>query len=71
MAISLNLSDTHIVLSALQVYREEMLELAVSEGTDEYDADLEDVERLIKSYKRSFAALERLKFSGMYNKGGR
>ena len=54
MAISLNTADTHIVLTALQIYREQELEGPENEWR------LQQIERLIKSYKRSFAALSRL-----------
>jgi hypothetical protein len=54
MAISLNTADTHIVLTALQIYREQELEAPENEWR------LHQIERLIKSYKRSFAALSRL-----------
>jgi hypothetical protein len=60
MAIKLNLSDTHIVLSALQEYREQIVNLPLDLRSDDYAAALMDVDRLIKSYKRSFAALERI-----------
>jgi hypothetical protein len=54
MAISLNTSDTLVVLTALQIYREQELEGPENEWR------LQQIERLIKSYKRSFAALSRL-----------
>lgn len=54
MAIQLNTADTHIVLTALQIYREQELEGPENEWR------LKEIERLIKSYKRSFAALSRL-----------
>lgn len=53
MAIKLNAADTQIVLTALQIYREEELEKV------RLDHKVKQIERLIKSYKRSFAALER------------
>ena len=55
MAIKLNALDTHTVLTALQVYREE--ELARPEPSA---WKLTQIERLIKSYRRSFSALARL-----------
>jgi len=55
MAIKLDALDTHTVLTALQVYREE--ELARTEPSK---WKVKQIERLIKSYRRSFAALERL-----------
>ncbi len=55
MAIKLNTSDTHTVLTALQIYREEELtRLEPSKWK------VEQIERLIKSYRKSFIALERL-----------
>ena len=53
MAIKLDAADTHTVLTALQIYREE--ELAAGNQWKVQQIDL-----LIKSYRRSFAALERL-----------
>ena len=55
MAIKLDALDTHTVLTALHVYREE--ELAQTEPSA---WKVEQIERLIKSYRKSFAALERL-----------
>ena len=55
MAIKLNTSDTHTVLTALQVYREEELTRIEPSAWK-----VEQIERLIKSYRKSFAALERL-----------
>ena len=54
MAIKLDASDTHTVLTALQVYREE--ELARIEPSKR---KVEQIERLIKSYRKSFTALQR------------
>jgi len=55
MAIKLDTSDTHTVLTALQIYREEVL--AEGEGSE---WKLAQIERLIKSYRRSFSVLARL-----------
>lgn len=55
MALKLNTSDTHTVLTALQIYREE--ELA---RTERSEWKVEQIDRLIKSYRKSFSALERL-----------
>jgi hypothetical protein len=55
MALKLDTSDTHTVLTALQIYREE--ELARTETSA---WKVEQIERLIKTYRKSFAALERL-----------
>ena len=57
MAIKLGENDTKIVLSALHEYREAMLN-ACGDGPNPYiDGIIEDVDRLIGSYKRSLAAL--------------
>jgi len=55
MAIKLDALDTHAVLTALQVYHEE--ELA---RTYPSEWKVEQIERLIKSYRRSFGVLARL-----------
>ena len=55
MALKLDALDTHTVLTALQIYREEVL----VEG-EPNKWKLEQIERLIKSYRRSFIALARL-----------
>ena len=54
MAIKLDTSDTHTVLTALQIYREEVL--IEGEGSEWQRAQ---IERLIKSYRRSFSVLAR------------
>ena len=55
MALKLNTLDTHTVLTALQIYREE--ELA---RTERSEWKVEQIERLIKSYRKSFSVLARL-----------
>ena len=55
MAIKLDAADTHVVLTALQIYREQELG-----SPREGNAKLDQIERLIKSYRRSFCALARL-----------
>jgi hypothetical protein len=55
MALKLDASDTHTVLTALQIYREE--ELA---RTERSEWKVKQIDRLIKSYRRSFSALTRL-----------
>ena len=55
MAIKLDALDTHTVLTALHVYREEELTRIEPSAWK-----VEQIERLIKSYRKSFAALERL-----------
>ena len=55
MAIKLNALDTRTVLTALHVYREE--ELARIEPST---WKVEQIDPLLKQYRRSFKALERL-----------
>jgi len=55
MAIKLDALDTHTVLTALHVYREEELTRLEPSAWK-----VEQIDRLIKSYRRSFGALERL-----------
>ena len=55
MALKLDALDTHTVLTALHVYREEELTRIEPSAWK-----VEQIERLIKSYRRSFWALERL-----------
>ena len=57
MAIKLNSADTVIVLSALQEYREALKELPPHWQDEDLGHHVVDVERLIKSYKRSYAKL--------------
>lgn len=57
MAIKLNSADTMIVLSALQEYREALKELPPHWQCDDLSIHVADVERLIKSYRRSYAKL--------------
>jgi hypothetical protein len=55
MALKLDTSDTHTVLTALQFYREEYLTLI-----EPSEWKVKQIDRLIKSYRKSFIALERL-----------
>jgi len=55
MAIKLDALDTHTVLTALHVYREEELTRLEPSAWK-----VEQIDRLIKSYRRSFGALARL-----------
>jgi hypothetical protein len=58
MAIRLGAKDTHIVLTALWDYRETLTnDIAPSLHIQ---AKLEQVDRLIKAYKTSYCALDRL-----------
>jgi hypothetical protein len=58
MAIKLGAKDTHIVLTALWDYRETL----TNDGAPSLhiQTKLEQVDRLIKAYKTSFFALDRL-----------
>jgi hypothetical protein len=58
MAIRLGAKDTHIVLTALWDYRETL----TNDGAPSLhiQAKLEQVDRLIKAYKKSYFALDRL-----------
>ena len=54
MAIRRNAADTHVILTALHVYREQEME-------DGGDAEqIQRIEKLIKSYRRSFNRLASL-----------
>jgi hypothetical protein len=54
MAIQRSAADTHVILTALHVYREQEME-------DGADAEqIQRIEKLIKSYRRSFKALANL-----------
>jgi hypothetical protein len=58
MAIRLGAKDTHIVLTALWDYRETLTnDIAPSLHIQ---AKLEQVDRLIKAYMKSYTALDRL-----------
>jgi len=60
MAIKLGAKDTHIVLTALWDYRETLVNIPGDTPSPHIDAKLEQVDRLIKAYKKSFFALDRL-----------
>ena len=54
MAIRRSAADTHVILTALHVYREQ-------EAEDGADAErIKRIEKLIKSYRRSFKRLAEL-----------
>ena len=54
MGIRRSAADTHVILTALHVYREQEME-------DGGDAEqIQRIEKLIKSYRRSFAKLASL-----------
>lgn len=53
MAIKLKARDTQIVLAALIEFREALIRAGMA-------GDMQDIDRLIKSYRRSFDTLTRL-----------
>jgi hypothetical protein len=59
MAIRLGANDTHIVLTALWDYRETLTN-GLAPNPPHIQAKLEQVDRLIKAYKTSYFALDRL-----------
>jgi hypothetical protein len=59
MAIRLGANDTHIVLTALWDYRETLTN-GLAPNPPHIQAKIASVDRLIKSYKASFLALDRL-----------
>jgi ribosomal protein S6 len=52
--------DTHIVLTALFDYRETLTIVNDTAPNPQISAKIDSVDRLIKSYKASFLALDRL-----------
>ena len=54
MAVQLKAADTHVVLTALHIYREQEME------GDADQAQIQRLDALIKSYDRSFKDLARL-----------
>jgi hypothetical protein len=59
MAVKLGATDTHIVLTALWDYRETLTN-GLAPNPPHIQAKIASVDRLIKSYKASFLALDRL-----------
>ena len=59
MAVRLGAMDTHIVLTALWDYRETLTN-GLAPNPPHIQARIASVDRLIKSYKASFLALDRL-----------
>ena len=59
MAVKLGATDTHIVLTALWDYRETLTN-GLAPNPPHIQARIASVDRLIKSYKASFLALDRL-----------
>jgi hypothetical protein len=60
MAVKLGAMDTHIVLTALWDYRETLTIANDTAPTPHIQARIDSVDRLIKTYKKSFFALDRL-----------
>lgn len=69
MAIKLGATDTDIVICALEEYRNSLVrsrgtitanDLSGEDLRDSFDWDIAAVDRLIKSFTRSYVALERL-----------
>ena len=60
MAVRLGAMDTHIVLTALWDYRETLTIANDTAPTPHIQARIDSVDRLIKTYKKSFFALDRL-----------
>ena len=60
MAVKLGAMDTHIVLTALWDYRETLTDIRADVASPHIDAKLKQVDRLIKAYKKSYFALDRL-----------
>ena len=60
MAVRLGADDTHIVLTALWDYRETLTIVNDTAPTPHIQARIDSVDRLIKTYKKSFFALDRL-----------
>jgi hypothetical protein len=60
MAIKLGATDTHIVLTALWDYRETLTICNDTRPSPHIEEKIDSVDRLIKSYKASFLALDRL-----------
>lgn len=60
MAVKLGAMDTHIVLTALWDYRETLTIVNDTALTPQIDEKIQRVDRLIKHYKQSYFALDRL-----------
>jgi hypothetical protein len=60
MAIKLGAKDTHIVLTALWDYRETLTNIPGDVSSPHIEAKIDSVDRLIKAYKKSYFALDRL-----------
>ena len=60
MAVKLGAMDTHIVLTALWDYRETLTIANDTAPNPQVNDKIARVDRLIKTYKKSFFALDRL-----------
>ena len=60
MAVKLGAMDTHIVLTALWDYRETLTDFDEAPPNPQIDEKIQRVDRLIKHYKQSYFALDRL-----------
>lgn len=60
MAVKLGAMDTHIVLTALWDYRETLTDFDEAPPNLQIDEKIQRVDRLIKHYKQSYFALDRL-----------
>lgn len=60
MAVKLGAMDTHIVLTALWDYKETLTIVNDTAPTPQIDEKVQRVDRLIKHYKQSYFALDRL-----------
>jgi hypothetical protein len=60
MAVRLGANDTHIVLTALWDYRETLTDFDEAPPNPQVDEKIKRVDRLIKHYKKSYFALDRL-----------
>lgn len=60
MAVRLGAMDTHIVLTALWDYRETLTDFDEAPPNPQVDEKIARVDRLIKHYKKSYFALDRL-----------
>lgn len=60
MAVKLGAMDTHIVLTALWDYRETLTNIPGDQPTPHIQDRIACVDGLIKAYKKSYFALDRL-----------
>lgn len=60
MAVKLGAMDTHIVLTALWDYKETLTNIPGDTPSPHIDEKIERVDRLIKHYRKSYFALDRL-----------